>query len=43
MKLEFSRRVFEKYWNVKYNLPVRTELLHTDRHDVADSRFLQFY
>jgi hypothetical protein len=33
MKLEFSRRIFEKYSNIKFreNLPVAAELFHVDR------------
>ena len=47
MKLEFSRRILEKYSNVKFhgnpsngNRVVACGL--SDRHDEADSRFSQF-
>jgi len=47
MKLEFSRQIFEKYANIKFNqnpshgsrlVPCR----RTDRHDEANSRFSKF-
>jgi hypothetical protein len=33
MKLEFSRKIFEKYSNIKFheNRPVEAELFHADR------------
>ena len=44
MKLEFSRQIFEKYF-LKI-CPVGAKLFHadgrTDKHDEANSRFLQF-
>jgi hypothetical protein len=48
MKLEFSRRFFERYSDTKCHeiRPVGAELFRaerwTDGHDVANSRFLQF-
>jgi hypothetical protein len=43
MKLGLSRRIFEKYSNFKKPRPVETRFpVRTDRHDEANSRFLQF-
>ena len=50
MKLEFSRRIFEKKYSKFKNfmkiLPVGTEMFHAergmDRYDEANSRFSQF-
>jgi hypothetical protein len=45
MKLEFSRRIFEKYSNVEFHeiLPVEAEFFHadgqTDRHDEVKVAF----
>ena len=45
MKPEFSRQIFETVSNTKIR-PLRAELFHADRqmdrHDEANSRFLQF-
>ena len=30
MKLQFSRQIFEKYSNLKFDTPVGGELLHSD-------------
>ena len=47
-KLEFSRQIFEKYWNINFNedLAVGAELCHADgrkdrQHDEGGSRFSQ--
>ena len=47
MKFEFSRRIFEKYTNIKiHENPSNGSRVvpcgQTDRHDKADSRFSQF-
>jgi len=52
MTLEFSRQILEKYSNIEFHKipPVEIELFHadrqtdgqTDRHDEANSHFLQF-
>jgi len=49
MELEFSRQIFEKYWNIKFHkktLSVEAEFFYadgrTDGPDEANSRFSQF-
>jgi len=51
MKLEFSRKIIEKYSNVKFNenlfhgsraVPCRMTHTQADRQDEANSRFSQF-
>jgi hypothetical protein len=51
MELEFSRQIFEKYSNVKFNenpssgsriVPFEQTGGLTDRHDEANNRFSQF-
>jgi hypothetical protein len=45
MELEFSRQIYEKFSNIKFNgvRPVEAELFHVaeDRHGEANSRFSQ--
>jgi len=52
MELEFSRQMFEKYSNIKFNrnpsigsrvVPCRRRDRRTDEHDTANSRFSKFY
>ena len=44
MELEFSRQIFEKYWNMSFIKirPLGAELFRTDRRDEANSHFSQF-
>jgi len=47
MKLESSRQIFEKYWNIKFHenpLIVSQAVPYgrTDRHDEATNLFLEF-
>jgi len=48
MKLEFSRKIFEKYSNIKFheNPSSGSRVIpygQTDRHDEANTRLPQFY
>ena len=52
MTLEFSRQIFEKYAGIKFHenqlsasgiVPCGWKERRTDKHDEANSRFLQFY
>jgi len=42
MKLEFSRQIFEKYSDIKFNENLSIGSRRTNGHDEANSRFSQF-